>query len=209
MTKRNIAIANFSPQEVFNSSWPRFTGFKVKGNPNIASGMFGLVDRDVRMHAFFKDTNIRDVLRDRLKYSHRQEVNGSPVDITYGTDDVGTVKMAPPKLLDMSIRWLPPYLFTDSQGVEWDVYPVITGKDVHIAGAFHETLKTEGYWDMGIWQPKVEEGKEWTDIDKIEQSTINYVVSLGYEAMTNRTMFKDNPNYGKYHVVNVYQEVPK
>lgn len=207
MTKRNIAIANFSPKEVFNSSWPRFVGWKLLGKPVIHSGLFGLVDASTRMHAFFKDTSIKDVLRDRLIYSYRMEVKASPLGITYDPEK-GQINMPGPEKQDHSVRWLPPYQFIDETGTEWDVYVLITGKDIHIEGTFHKTLKSDGYWDMGIWQPKVEEGAEWTDIQRIEQTTINYVHEHGYQAKTSITMFSDNPDYGKYHDCDVTCVVP-
>ena len=59
---------------------------------------------------------------------------------------------------------------------------------------------------MGIWRPSDEEVK--SDIFRIEQCTINYVVALGHPAMTSLTMFKDNPNYDKYEEVDVTREIP-
>lgn len=193
MTKRNIAIANFSPAVVRDSSWPRFVGWKMIGNPKIESGLFGLIDRDVRMHRFFKDTTIKEVLRDQLLYTYHQEVTASPLGITY-EPDFGRINMPKPKAQDHSIRWLPMYHYTDAEGTVWDVYVIITGDDIHITGDFHRIFKAEGYWDMGIWKPKLAIGEVLTDIHKIEQATINHVVANGYPAMKPAwRMDKDDP----------------
>lgn len=207
MTKRNIAIANFNPREVFNSSWPRFTGFKTVGRPVIESGLFGLIDKNTRMHAFFKDTTFQDVIVNSLSYVVRtDEVCGAPCSVTFDESNTGEIKMALPPHPDTSFRWLKPYTYVEVDGTEWDVYIVITGKDVRIKGTFHQTLKSDGYWDMGIWRPSDEEVKN--DIFRIEQCTINHVVSLGYKAMTGITMFDDNPDYGKYREAHVVREIP-
>lgn len=209
MTKRNIAIANFSPKEVFNSSWPRFVGWKLLGKPVISSGLFGLVDASTRMHAFFRDTSLEDVIATRLSYSLiTPDVVGSPSLVSKVAADKSVIYMQAPRAVDTSISWLPPYQFIDETGTEWDVYVLITGADIHIKGTFHKTIKSDGYWDMGIWKPKIEEGAEWTDIQRIEQTTINYVHEHGYQAKTSITMFSDNPDYGKYHDCDVTCVVP-
>lgn len=208
MTKRNIAIALFDPEcTVRNSSWPRFTGFKIVGNPVIRSGLFGLVDKGTRMHAFFKNTSFQDVVTNNLRFVKRGiDVKGTPGSVEFNPDNTGMVLMAPPPEPDTSFKWLKPYTYIQEDGVEWDVYVLITGKDIYVDGTFHQVLKTHGYWDMSIWRPSDEEVK--SDIFRIEQCTINYVVSLGHPAMTSLTMFEDSPDYNKYKEVIVTREIP-
>ncbi len=207
MTKRNIAIANFSPQVVEGSSWPRFTGWKMVGKPVIESGLFGLIDKDVRMHRFFKDTTIGEIISEQLRYIYNTRVIAPPEAVIYHNDGTAELVMPKPKAQDHSIRWLPPYQFTDSSGVEWDVYVLITGADIHIKGDFFNIFKAEGYWDMGVWMPRFQIGEEWNDIKKIEQHTINYVVSSGYPAMVRKGSFLDKENAYVEH--NVSQLVPE
>jgi len=209
MTKRNIAIANFSPSVVEGSSWPRFTGWKMVGKPHIESGLFGLIDKGTRMHRFFKDTTFEDVLANQLVYEYRTSVRGTPLSIEYPEDrNLGAeIIMAPLPTLDFSVRWLPPYQYIDKDHVEWDVYVVITSEDIYIRGDFQQSFITHGYWDMGIWKPSFKIGEDWNDIKMIEQATINYVVASGYPAMgcINR-IGDDGPR--EYVVKDVYQEIP-
>lgn len=207
MTKRNIAIANFNPSEVEGSSWPRFTGWKMVGKPVIESGLFGLIDKDVRMHRFFKDTTIEEIIRSQLRYTYRQTVTGLPRDVIFYPQGGGEIIMAPPGAQDHSIRWLPPYQYIDKDDVEWDVYVLIKGRDIYIEGDFQRSFKADGYWDMGIWKPKLAIGEEWNDIKSIEQATINYVVASGYPAMAcTNSIGDDGPR--QYKVVDVYQDIP-
>lgn len=211
MANRNIAIANFAPREVFNSSWPRFVGFKDVRTPVHGTRLFGLVDGNTRMHTFFYNTTIEDVLENHLNYKIKTPDVLSPAkSITYDQDGVGTIELPAGRKPDCSIRWLSPYQWVDANGTEWEVYVLITGEDIHIRGNRHLAVKSDGYWDMNIWQPsfKTGEAEVWTDIDRIEQATINHVHEHGYQAVTNITMFKDNPNYGKYRNCNVVREIP-
>ncbi|ARV76687.1 hypothetical protein PHABIO_56 [Pseudomonas phage Phabio] len=207
MSKRNIAIALFNPNCVINSSWPRFTGFKNVGNPVIESGLFGLVDKGTRMHAFFKDTTFQDVVTNELRFLTRGiDVTGTPLSTQFNPDNTGTVLMVKPPEPDTSFKWLKPYTYVQEDGVEWDVYVLITGKDLFVKGTFNRVFKTYGYWDMDIWRPSDEDVK--SDIFRIEQCTINHVVSLGHPAMTSLTIFKDSPDYDKYREVDVTRDIP-
>lgn len=207
MTKRNIAIANFNPSEVEGSNWPRFIGWKMVGNPVIESGLFGLIDKDVRMHRFFKDTTIEEIIRSQLRYTYSQTVTGLPRDVIFHPQDGGVIIMNLPGVQDFSIRWLPPYQYIDKDLVEWDVYVLIKGHDIHIDGDFHHVFKSDGYWDMGIWKPKFKIGEQWNDIQMIEQATINYVVASGYPAMRCKYSSSAKDGY-EYEIVDVYQEIP-
>lgn len=203
----NIAIANFSPKEVFNSNWPRFVGWQVVGVPPINSRLFGLIDANTRMHAFFKDTTIGKVLRDNLNYSYSVSVNAAPLGITY-EDGHGQINMPLPRAQDHSVRCLPPYQYINEEGTQWEVYVIITGEDLHICGTANKVIKSDGYWDMGIWCPVIKDEGDWTDTARIEQATINHVYKHGYVAKKRLTMFKDNPNYGKYIAVDYSKEIP-
>lgn len=208
MTTRNIAIALFDPEcTVRNSDWPRFTGFKNVGSPVIESGLFGLVDKGTRMHAFFKNTSFQDVVTNELVFVKRGiDVKGTPGHVEFNPDNTGMVLMSRPPEPDTSFKWLKPYTYIQEDGVEWDVYVLITGKDIYVGGTFNRVFKTHGYWSMGIWRPTDEEVV--SDIFRIEQCTINYVVALGHPAMTSLTMFEDDPNYDKYKEVEVTREIP-
>lgn len=207
MTKRNIAIALFDPEDnVYNSTWPRFTGWKETGKPYIESGLFGLVDHNTRMHRFFKDTDIKTVLQQNLRYRQRGvDVTSNAIDITYDGNK-GTVVMPAGRVPDLSISWLAPYTYIQEDGIEWDVYPIVTGRDIFIIGDFHRVFKTDGYWDMGIWKPEEEELK--SDVFRIEQCTINHVISLGHPAMKPVTSDEKSPKYGTYvEKEGIYREI--
>lgn len=209
MTKRNIAVALFDPDcNVRNSNWPRFTGWKMIGKPYIESGLFGLVNKNTRMHRFFKDTDIKTVLRDELRYKmSTPDVIGSPGLIDWTEENKGFVRMNLPPLPDVRIRYLSPYTYIQEDGVEWDVYVVITGSNIFVKGDFQRSFVTDGYWDMGIWKPSEEELRD--DVFRIEQATINHVISLGHPAMTPVTYFDDDPRYGEeYKEAQVYRELP-
>lgn len=211
MTTRNIAIANFVPNEVHNSSWPRFVGFKDKRVPKLETGLFGLVDGNTRMHAFFYNTTIERVIEERLNYMvATPDIRSVAKSVTYTDQGVGMIEMPTGRKPDQSIRWLPPYQWVDAAGTEWDVYVLITGKDIHIKGNRDLSVKVDGYWCMGIWRPKFVEGEPevWTDIARIEQATINYVHTQGFQAVTSVTMFEDNPGYGTYKNCDVTREIP-
>ena len=208
MTNRNIAIANFAPKEVFNSNWPRFVGFKNKAEAEQRSGLFGLVDSSVRMHAFFENTTIKEILAEKLKYSREIRITAEPAGLVEVNSNTYNILMPARVDFDTTVSWLTPYPFTDSAGKEWDVYVLITGADIHISSIAGSRVAAEGYWDMGIWRPKPDDGAVWTDAQRIEQLTINHVVHHGYLAHTSITMFKDNPDYGKYRVVDVTAQVP-
>lgn len=209
MTKRNIAIANFSPHEVHNSSWPRFVGFKGKRERVKGGGLFGLVDKNTRMHAYFRDTTIQEVLETKLFYKQTVQKFGRPM-TKLKFDDTG--KAAVGLALhnsdtDITVQYLPCFTYTDKDGIEWDVYPVVTGKDINIAMVPESDLIPNGYWDMGIWRPTEPEWEN-NDVYRIEQLTINHVVSLGHGAKTSITIFDDHPDYGKYKDVDVTKPVP-
>lgn len=200
MTKRNIAIANFNPSEVFNSSWPRFTGFKTRGNPEKLTGFAGLVDADVQMHAFFENTTIEEVLSEYLVYTYEIRVVAPPKNIIFNGNK-GAIVMPDSRPQDHTITWLPPYTYVDDTSKEWDVYVLIKGTDIRIAGTSDKKILSEGYWDMGIWQPKIDIETGWTDTDRIVQQTINYVHDHGYIGKKSITIFRDSSNYGKYENV--------
>lgn len=206
---RNIAIANFFPKEVPGSSWPRFTGWKLMGSPVISSGLFGLIDSNIRMHAFFKDTCLADVLNSSLCYRViTPDCIGSPIEVSRPIDQTCIIHMKHKVPLDTSIRWLPPYQYIDDTGTEWDVYVLIPGKNIVVDGTFHQTLKCTSFWDMGIWVPNVKVDDDWTDINRIEQETINYVVSKGYRAF--KTAADDTGMNGQHNYVeaSVTREIP-
>lgn len=208
MTNRNIAIANFAPKEVFNSDWPRFVGFKNRAEPEQRSGLFGLVDSSVRMHAFFENTTIKEILAEKLKYSRQIRITAEPAALVELDTNKYNIVMPARFDFDTTVKWLTPYEFTDSAGKEWDVYVLITGDDIHISSIAGSHVSAEGYWAMGIWRPRPDEGAVWTDVQRIEQLTINHVVEQGYLAHTSITMFEDDPDYGKYRVVDVTAVVP-
>lgn len=210
MTKRNIAIADFSPKEVEGSSWPRFTGWKMIGKPVLESGLFGLVDSDTRMHRFFKDTTLEEVLATKLSYTYSARVSCLPMSIDFFEGQNGGDIIMPPirDNMDFTIRWLPPYQYIDKDDVEWDVYVVITGADIYINGDFHRIFKSEGYWDMQIWKPRLAIGEQWNDIKSIEQSTINYVVTHGYTAQTKDYAASSEQGKLVYRTVDVTQDIP-
>ena len=210
MTKRNIAIANFGPREVVGSNWPRFTGWKIVGEPVLKSELFGLVDADVRMHQFFRDTTIEEVLTSKLLYSYSARVRALPLSIDFliGQEKADIVMPPIRDDLDFTIQWLPPYQYIDRNDVEWDVYVVIPGTDIHIEGNAQLTIKSKGYWDMGIWKPKLAAGEEWNDIKSIEQATINYVVTHGYTARVKDYSAIAEKDSVVYKCIDVRQDIP-
>lgn len=209
MTQRNIALALFAPCEVFNSSWPRFIGFKRTSSPIQSSGLFGLVDANTRMHTFFFNTTIEEVLATKLIYAtNNPNTTSRAYSCTTLSEKKVKVNLPDPRKPDHTVRWLDPYVWTDKDNIEWYVYPVITGADINIKGTTRLETKADGYWDYGIWQPKINPDEEWTDIQRLEQSTINYVISCGYTGKTSLTMFKDDPRYGTYVDTNNYVEIP-
>lgn len=208
MANRNIAIALFDPEcSVDNSNWPRFTGWKQIGKPYIESGLFGLVDKNTRMHRFFKNTTIKYVLTQQVRYKQRGiDVRVRCAEIDFNKENGGTVLMPLARIPDNSIKWLTPYTYTTVDGIEWDVYPIVTGADIFIVGDFQLSFKTDGYWDMGIWKPSEQE--MLSDIFRIEQATINHVVSLGHPAMTPVTYDECSPEYRTYKQRCVHQDLP-
>lgn len=205
----NIAIANFSVKEVKGSSWPRFVGWRNIAEEERPSGLFGLVDANIKMHRIFENTNIHDVLLNKIKYSYHISRRSSPVSIKYNDLGIGTITMPPIKTLDQTIRWLPPFDFKTSNGDVISVYVVITGEDIHIDRDITGEHVSDGYWSMDIWKPKVEEGKSWTDIQRITQATINHVISFGFYArrVDHEKSNKNAYVYKEYN--NVYQEIPE
>lgn len=213
MTKRNIAIANFCPDEVATSSWPRFIGWKMVGQPVIESGLFGLVDSNIRMHRFFKDTTFKDVIQDQLVFSYRTEVKASPLRVDFIQNKAETANVILPQSSIgpvFELTWLEPYQYIDKDHVEWDVYVLIPGRNLSIDGDFARTFKAQGYWDMGIWKPGPQELKDgWNDIIAIEQATINYVVSKGYKAWKyDYSDIVDGAKKHFYKEADVTQELP-
>lgn len=208
MANRNIAIALFDPEEQVESCWPRFTGWKIMGSPHIESGLFGLVDKSTRMHRFFKNTDIKTVLTQQLRFKQRGiDVSVRCADVDFTSERGGNVKMPPGRTPDTSIKWLVPYTYIQEDGTEWDVYVVITGRDLLVMGDFQLSFKVDGYWDMGIWKPSEEELK--SDIFRIEQATINHVNRLGHYAWYPEFYIDDN-NVSKYKYLRkeVVRELP-
>lgn len=209
MANRNIAIALFDPKEVDESCWPRFTGWKIMGSPYIESGLFGLVDKSTRMHRFFKNTDLKTVLTQQLRYKQRGiDVSVRCADVNFNSETSGTVLMPLARLPDTSIKWLAPYTYIQEDGVEWDVYVLITGRDLFIQGDFQLSFKTDGYWDMGIWKPSEEELK--SDIFRIEQATINHVNRLGHYAWYPEFYYDETDGKKKYRQLrkDVVRELP-
>lgn len=207
MTKRNIAIALFDPEcNVSNSSWPRFTGFKQRKTKEQPTGLFGLVDGSTRMHLFFKNTDIQEVLSSRVRFLKRGIDVISPASEIVFDGNKGTVTLPEARKPDLTVSWLDPYTYKGTDGTEWDVYPVVTGRDIFIKGDRHGDYKTDGYWCMSIWMPKPDQLKE--DMYRIEQSTINHVVKLGHPARSPVTYDHESPSYDRdYKVCDVHQDV--
>lgn len=206
----NIAIANFCDTEVVKGScWPRFVGWKNITQKERPSGLFGLVDANIKMHRVFEDTDIYDVLLNKIKYSYNISGRSTPVSIKYNDLGIGTIAMPPIRTLDQTIRWLPPFDFKTSSGDVISVYVVITGKDIHISRDITGEHVSQGFWSMDIWKPEVEEGKPWTDIQRITQATINHVISLGHYAKRVDREKSSETTFVYKEYDDVYQEIPE
>jgi len=152
----NIIVISFITNMKGNPSagYPRFSGSKLRkkdpDSQNLRFGLFGLLDGDQGIGYAFEDTTIEAVLIQKLQYSFQATVRGTPADYQFLPDRSG-IKLLPPVVeKDHSLTWLIPFKHVDLTGKEWDVYLVVAGEDVYIAG--NDVSFSSGCYEYSVWE---------------------------------------------------------